>query len=463
MMRGRLIVCLIAGALSACGYDDRQAPPSVALPERWDFSATGPTWPDGHWWQGFGSQELDGIIVEAGSANGQVAAATARVRQAAALTRIAGAPLFPSVNVGSAISRDSENGSGTFGSSSGTFGDLTLSASYEIDFWGRNHATLAAAKESLKASEFDRQVLALTITAGAADAYFEILSVRERLALAQQNVANAHAVLNQVEARARAGTALAREVAQQRALLATQEATIPPLAQAETATLSALAVLLDKPPQSILVSGTGLDALGAPALGAGLPADLLTRRPDIAAAEARLAAADANIAVARAAMLPRVNLNGSVGPQIAAVSGESLATGLLYGLAAGLTQPIFNGGALAGQKDLAVAQKEELVAEYRTALVSAVADVETALGAVNRLKLQEAKQEAVVRESQRAFDLADTEYRAGAEELLTVLDVQRTLFQAQDGLVQLKLARLEAAVALFKALGGGWNVADTGR
>ncbi len=452
-----IIGSLLALSLASCNYSDHTNLPAIAAPPRWNFSSSATAWPDENWWRSFDSPELDALVAKVQNANPDIAASIARVHQATALARIAGAPLVPSLGLGADASRDSDNGSGTFGSSSGSFGDVTLTVGYEIDFWGKNHAALAAASHSLEASVFDKRVITLTTTAAAADAYFQILSLRERLALARANAANARQNLQQVEARAQAGTALAREVAQQRALVATQDASIPPLAQQETEAAAALALLLDKAPQSVSVSGRTLDHISVPAIGAGLPSELLARRPDIAEAKARLAAADANIAVAQAAMLPNVQLNGSVGLQVAAYTGATAGTGILYGIAAALTQPIFAGGSLAGQRDLTIAEKEELIANYHKAAVTAFSDVQKALGSVTRLTQQEGSQLTVVQESQRAVDLAQAEYRAGGGDLLTVLDVQRILYQAQDTLAQLKLARLEAAVTLFKALGGGWG------
>ncbi|MBS0220794.1 MAG: TolC family protein [Proteobacteria bacterium] len=183
---------------------------------------------------------------------------------------------------------------------------------------------------------------------------------------------------------------------------------------------------------------------------------MLERRPDIAAAEAQLAAAKANVAAARAAMFPRISLTGTAGVQSAALSTVTGGTSFLYALAAGLTQPIFDNGALAGQLDYAKARQEELVAIYRAAVLAAFADVQKAVQAVASFARQQAAQEVAVAESRQAFVLANAQYHAGAEDMLTVLDTQRTLYAAQDQLEQVKLSRLLALVGLYKALGGGW-------
>ncbi|HEY0185053.1 MAG TPA: TolC family protein [Rhodopila sp.] len=285
----------------------------------------------------------------------------------------------------------------------------------------------------------------------------QVLGAHDRLAIARDNLANAREVLRVVEARARDGAALTREVAQQQALTDTETAAIPPLAQAETEARTALALLLDRPPQAFAVRGTGLDGIAAPAVAPGLPAALLARRPDIAEAEAQLAAADANVAAARAAMLPRIDLSGLAGVQQAVVSGATGGSSFLYTLGAGVTRPIFDNGALAGQRDVAIGRREKLVARYRGAVNAAFADVEKTLQAIDHAAREATAQESEVAQSRRAFALAQTEYRAGAADLLTVLDTQRSLYAAQDALAQTRLARLQAIVALFKALGGGWQ------
>ncbi len=459
-MRRLVALPLMSIALAGCAYNPSSDRPSVDLPATLataPVSAAAP-WPDAAWWRGFNSTELDRLIGEAQTRNQDLAAAVARIHQQAALARVAGAPVLPSLGISADAVHQSSNGSN--GGASGTFADATLTASYELDLWGVNSAAFAAAKASLAASRFDREAVTLSVTAAVADSYFQLLSARERLAIGRENLANARAVLNQVEARARAGSALARDEAEQRALVATQKAAIPPLEQAETEALASLALLLDRPAQNFTVAGGSLDAIVAPPVEPGLPSELLTRRPDIATAEAQLAAASANVAAARAAMLPKIDLTGAGGILSAAVSGAGGGTNFLYTLAAGLTQPIFDNGALAGQRDYAIGRREELVAQYRRAVAAAFADVQRALQAIDHLTRQQIAQRRAVDQSRRAFALDQTQYRAGAEDLLSVLDTQRVLFSAEDQLAQIRLARLQAVVGLYKALGGGWKQGD---
>jgi len=206
-----------------------------------------------------------------------------------------------------------------------------------------------------------------------------------------------------------------------------------------------------------------LTDLAVPRVAPGLPADLLTRRPDLASAEAQLAAANANVAAARAALLPGIQLTGSAGLASNVLLNFLNAPTATLALGASLVQTVFDGGRLSGQVNVAASRERELIESYRKSILAALADVESALASSSRTVDQELLQEQVVGEARRALRLAEIRYREGADDLLTVLDAQRTLFQAEDQLAQIRLARLQASIGLFKALGGGWNVTDPPR
>jgi NodT family efflux transporter outer membrane factor (OMF) lipoprotein len=242
-----------------------------------------------------------------------------------------------------------------------------------------------------------------------------------------------------------------------------QRAALLPLETQARQTAAALAVLLGRTPQGFAPDAAGvaetLGELAIPEVAPGLPAELLARRPDLASAEAQLAAADANVAAARAALLPGIQLSGSAG--LASTALLSLANPAnSLGLTAALAQTLFDGGRLRGQVETARSRRRELVETYRRAVYDALREVEEALGNTDRNRRQEETQLLIRDEALRGLRLAELRYREGADELLAVLDAQRTLFQAQDQLVQFRLARLSGAVDLFKALGGGW--ADPG-
>ena len=443
----KLFIFLLTG-LVGCATTSPTLTPQVAPPAAYHEAPTpGAVTLTADWWRSFDSAELHALAGEALAGSPDLAIAAERVRQAEAQVRVAGASLFPSLDLGFGTrkARDSESSS------------TTLSASYEVDLWGRNAADVRGAEASLRATAFDRDAARLTLLAGVATAYFEVLSLRGRLAVSRDNLAISERVLGVVEARARNGAVSPLDVARQQAAVLSQRAGLLSLEQLERQTLGALAVLVGRLPEGFDVKAATLADLAVPSIHPGLPAELLVRRPDLASAEASLAAANADLSAARAALLPSIQLTGSAG----VASGALLAflggpsTGLA--LAASVLQPIFDGGRLKGQVSIAESRERELVESYRKAILSAFADVESALAASSRLTQREALQVQVEARAREALRLAEVRYREGADDLLSVLDAQRTLFDAQDQLALTRLDRLEASVALFRALGGGWR------
>jgi multidrug efflux system outer membrane protein len=287
--------------------------------------------------------------------------------------------------------------------------------------------------------------------------YLQVLSLRDRLEIARNNVSNAERVLALVQAQSRAGAASRLDLARQRAALAGQRAGIPDLEQQERAAEITLAILLGRPPQDFSVKQNGLEGIAMPDIAPGLPSELLTRRPDIRRDESRLAAANANVAVARAALFPSIRLTGSTGAQSSALQSLFDGPNLLANLGLSLTAPIFDGGRLANQRELAIAQQQELVQVYRFTVINALSEVEKALGQIESLEQQYKLKRTEVEQARVAFELSEVRYRIGAEDLMTVLDTQRALSDADTALGQLKLQRLQATVTLYKALGGGWQ------
>lgn len=213
-----------------------------------------------------------------------------------------------------------------------------------------------------------------------------------------------------------------------------------------------LATLLGRAPQGFDVATTALADVGVPLVALELPSAVLVRRPDIAAAERRLAAADADVAVARAAMLPQITLGAGSGFE----SGRlpRLFDDPIYSLASALTAPIFAGGRLAGEREYAIARREELLAGYRGTIVAAFAEVEQALATIDTLERETTAQAEALRQAEIAARLAESCYRAGAETLLVVLDAQRTLYSAQEDALTLRQARIDGAITLYRSIGG---------
>jgi NodT family efflux transporter outer membrane factor (OMF) lipoprotein len=423
-------------------------------------------WPDPVWWRGFGAPELDGLMAEAMSANTDIAAAEARIRQADAQVRITGAALLPSIDLTAQALRQ-QSGGASAASITGvgrttrirvsSSDRLVLSASYEIDFWGKNRAATEAAQQAASASRFSAGTITLTTQASVANTYFAMLAAQDQLALQQQNLEIAGRVLRVIRDRVSVGTATGLDLAQQETVLAQQQAQVPPLQQLVEQNRNSLGTLVARPPQTITVAGGVFNQLAVPRVAPGLPAEVLARRPDVLTAEADLAAAQANVVVARAQLLPAVTLTGSGGFTSLALENLLRPGSVVFNIAGGLTQPIFQGGALRGQVRFNEARAAELLAVYRGAILAALVDTENALVALRQTTEQERLQAAAVRMAERAYAISEAQLNAGTIDLVTLLNTQQTLFSARDTLAQARLARLQSAVGLFRALGGGWG------
>jgi outer membrane protein, multidrug efflux system len=474
-MIGRIIfsVMPLALLLGACDLGPDYQRPEVEMPS--EFRATPATeataWPSEDWWRGFGSPELDALIEQARVQNFDIAAAIARVRQADAQVRIAGAGMLPAITATAGASWQQVGATRGFtgvsrgGSTTSTidirdYSFSPLNVAYEVDFWGLNRAARQAAVSSAMFSRFDQQVVALTVVTNVANAWFTALGLADRLAVAQRNLEDAEQTLAVIRGRLDAGTASALDVAQQETLVAGERAVIPGLRNQLEQQLIGLGILVGRTPEAIVVRPGSLDTLSLPLVSPGLPSSLLQRRPDVAEAEALLVAQNFDIKVARAAFFPSIQLTGSYGFANAALNTLFTPGGTLVSLAAGLTQPLFDGGTLRGQLEQFKGRYDELLANYRKAVIQAFTDVENALTAWRFTTEQETLQRRAVALAQRAADIARAQMLAGTVDITTVLQAETTLFADQDTLAQVRLARFQALLNLYKALGGGWVAPD---
>ncbi|WP_273829196.1 efflux transporter outer membrane subunit [Pseudomonas sp. SBT1-2] len=466
-MKAPLSLIAASLLLVACSGPAPRPDSGLQAPPAWHSPHTAAAQQDNRqWWTRFGSPELERLVEQARLGSHDLAAAMARVRQAQASAVIAGAPLLPAVNGTFNANRQKlmrGNGYSQLNADSNNkavdYFDAGLSASYEIDFWGGKRAARDSALLGVQASEFDQATVELTLLSGVANSYAQVLSLREQSRIAELNLANAQSVLRLVQTRYDSGSATALELAQQKSLVAAQQRQVPLVRQQTEEALITLAALLGRPVQSLTLSDQPLARLNWPDIDAGVPSDLLARRPDIAGAEARLAAARADVKVARAAMLPSVTLTANLGS--GANQFDDVLRSPFYNLTAGLVAPIFNNGRLSAERDRATARQQELLESYRAAIVNGFADVEKALNSIRGLDQQRQWQDEELRQAQRAFEISQSRYQAGATDLLTVLETQRTLYTAQDQNVQLRLSRVQSSIALYKALGGGWKTLET--
>lgn len=450
-MLTRHALLLLPLLLVGCSLDTPVPHSGVVTPSQWTHAPAQARWPERTWWQQYQSPALDTLLSRAEAGNPDLAAAASRLSQAEAQLRQARASLMPQAGAGLDAAR-----SGTGDSSSGSYG-ASLTTRYQLDFWGRNQAVAEAARATLLATEFDTRTLTISIQASVVSNWLQILENRQRLTLARDSLTNAERVLQLVETRYRFGAADSLQLSQQRTLVAQLRASLPGLEQQALQLRNSLALLLGQTPGTPLPAPPPLWDVRLPAVTAGLPAGLLDRRPDIRASEARLRAANANLTAARAALFPDISLTGQFGVQSTALGTllSNPATG--WSLAAGLTQSVFDGGALRAQVALSQARQQELLVEYRRTVLGALAETDTALGAVQQAGQRYRHLEQANAQARRAFDLAEVRYRAGAIDLQTLLDTQRTWYQSQDVLTQQRAAWLLASVDLFRALGGGWQ------
>ena len=451
---------IVVSCLTGCTLQASRQP-APTLPEKFTQATdtTAAKWPSRDWYRDFGSAELDDLIDQAVANNLDLQAAHWRVQQALERAKQAHAGLYPSVDGLGNINY--LTGHSSSGGLHETDWSALLSASYEIDFWGKNRAAQDSARDSLVASQADRDTLALTTLAAVANEYFQLLSLRERLELARANVDAARNLEQIVAARYSAGLANPSEVAAQNAALAATQLQIPDLERQADESVNALASFLGRQPEGFSIQGMSVEALKEPTVAAGLPAELLKRRPDIRVAEANLAAASADTVVARAALYPSLSLTlqgGIANPAVNAAVNSLSGVGPSLNLGGALTQPLFDAGRLRSQSREAQAKEQEALTGYKSALIAALVDVENSLGALRHLDEAREAQDANLRESTRAYDAAQARYQQGSGDFLSVLEAQKVLFAARDQYSQYKLARLQASLAVCKALGGGWQV-----
>nr|WP_253610490.1 MULTISPECIES: efflux transporter outer membrane subunit [unclassified Bradyrhizobium] len=451
----------IAMSSAGCVLTQDLPDPALDVPSQYKYAGKPDAPPPLDWWRGFRSTELTQLMEEAETVNLDIAAAVSRIVEADAQARQAGAALLPSLSGSGSETYSRTSGSSASGLSIGgrevVNYSVSLSASYQLDFWGQNRDALQAAEETATANRFDRDVVALTTLSSVANAYFQVLASQDRLRTSQSNIASAQRILDAIKERRKAGTGTDLDVAQQESVVANQKALVPSLRQTLDQNINALAVLVSRPRESVRVTGGSLNQIAIPRVTPGLPSELLTQRPDIRRQEAQLASATANIGNARAQFFPTIQLTGNGGYQSSALVSLFQPHAAFFQLVGSATQPIFDGGRILGNFQYTQARQDELLQAYRKTIVQAFADVDNALYSIKQTTIRLQLQRDVLASSRRAFELAEQQLRAGTADIVAVLNVQQTLFQAEDALWQAQLARLLAIVSLYQALGGGWE------
>jgi len=452
-------------AVAGCILDTERPQLSLDVPEHYREAKRAPeaAVPQLDWWRSFRSPEMTSLMEQAATANFDIAVAIAQIVQADAQVRVAGAPLLPTLDYNASdtatkLSRQipSGGGGGGGGSPYSRLYTTSLSASYIVDFWGKNRAALNAAVETSAASRYNKEVVQLTALSTVANTYFQILAAEDRLRIARRNLADASRILFLIQQQFGAGTASDLNLAQQEALVESVRATIPPLEETRRQNIAALAVLVGQSPERFNTRAGGMSTVAIPRVTPGLPSELINRRPDVRQAEQQLKSADYSVESARAAFFPTIQLTGQLGFESAALRALFGPGAWFYTAAASLTQPLFDGGVLLGQFELQRGLQAQYLQAYRKSVLSAFSNVEQALIAVEQTAAQETIQAKVVSSSRRAFVLSEQQMNSGTVNMVTLLQVEQTLFTAEDQLAQVRLARLLAVISLFQALGGGW-------
>jgi multidrug efflux system outer membrane protein len=338
---------------------------------------------------------------------------------------------------------------------------LGLSASYIVDLFGRNRALAEAADLNAIASRYDRDVVVVATLASVANTWFQLVASQDRLRLAREDIRVAQNVLDAINARVAVGTATALDQAQQESVVATQRASVPPLEQVVQQNRNLLAVLVGRTPERMTVRGGSLNSLKIPQPRVGLPSQLLLRRPDVASAETHLAAEHASVTAARLAFFPTINLSASLTSSSLVLANLFNPNSIAASLVEGLTAPIFTGFNLEGQLEQTRGRRTELLENYRKAILTAFSDVENALIASQQTANHERLQRIAVDAARRAYQITQQRLREGTIDVVTLLNTQTTLFQAEDQLIQVRLQRFLAAGQLYQALGGGFTLEDS--
>lgn len=458
-MRRALIGLTALSALTACTTPGpRTAPPaaaSVTPPAGWRAAAApSEDAAAAEWWKAFGDPHLSDLVAAALAYNADLGAAEARVREAEAQARQAGAALLPSLTASAGIQKQRELSAFGRPETLQAF-QPQVQVAYEVDLWGRVRAADAAARASLQASRDARDGARLSVSAAVARSYVALLSLDAQLTTARATLASRQESAARARRRAREGVTSDLELRQAEAELEAAAQRVPALELAIRRQEGALALLVGQTAQAI--PRGSLAGLVIPQPGAPLPSALLNRRPDIAQAEASLVAADASLTSARAAFLPQVRLSAA-GGELSVLHVDTLT---VWSVGASVLAPLFDGGRLRAQSDAAAARRDQAAFAYRKAVLTAFSEVESALEGTGRLAEQEA---AAVRQraaAASALDHARKRYQAGYVAYLEELDAQRGVLATDLALTQVREARLQNAVALYQALGGGWT--ETGR
>lgn len=469
MNRNYLFLLIFLLSLTGCSIWPAFVRPKTELPEKWNATPTQNLQIGERWWTLYNDSALDALVNEAFEHNRDLALAVARVDEARALWRVADSQRSPLVDATAQRDRTRSSEVAPIPIPASALERnayrAQLNVSYELDLWGRLRGASNAARAELLATEAARETVRLALSADVARAYFTLLALDEQIAVTQRALGLREDNLKLQRVRNTAGLTNDFQLRQLEAELAAAQAQLPALERSRTAEELAFAVLLGRSPRAIVESAVKRESKPMhaplptllPITPEGLPSDLLLRRPDIVQAEQRLIAANARIAVARASLFPRIALTGYLGTESRALGDLFSGPSLIWQLAAGLTQPIFQSGRLFNEADAVKAREQQTLAQYQKAVQEAFREVQQALSAQTRAR------EIFEAETTRTTALRDTvrlariRYDNGLVSQLEVIDAERNLLAADLNRADALRARRVAVADLVRALGGGWS------
>ncbi|MGB5064007.1 MAG: efflux transporter outer membrane subunit [Candidatus Competibacter sp.] len=457
-MHKTLLAAALGVALTGCAVGPVYERPEVPIPAQWEVDLqTANDLANTAWWEQFRDPVLNNLIQTALQENKDVQIAAARVEEYIGRYGVTRSTQFPQVgaNAAGARTRNTENGGVTLGENPTNSFQVDLGVSFELDLWGKLRSATEAARAQLLATEEAKRTVILSLVSRLANSYVQLLDYDKQLAITQATLQTRGESVRINGLRFKAG--LISELDYQQAVAEYQNAAVQvPLLERQIAQQeNAISLLLGRNPGRIS-RGVTLDLLTLPQIPGGLPSDLLERRPDIRQAEQQLIAANALIGVAKAAFFPSISLTGFLGTASTDLSDLFKGPSNTWQFAGQLLQPIFTGGALTGQLQVAEAVQQQALLNYQQVIQKAFAEVDDSLIAVGKLREQLKDEALQVKALQRYLDLATLRYQNGYSDYLTVVDAERNLYTAQLQYVQDQGTLYTAMVSLYAALGGGW-------
>lgn len=463
-MKLLLIPFLLAAAAHAA-VGPKYEPPKIETPAQYR-EGQGGTGDLRRWWTVFHDPALESLIERAQRSNFDLRLAETRLAEVRAARGVSRAGLLPSVNTSAATYRSrgalvlpgQQRSSILSATETGIF-QAGFDASWEIDLFGGQRRALEAATGDVRAADEARRDMMVTVAAEVARNYAELRGLQKRLGIARKNIDIEQRTLDLTRVRAKAGLGTELDAERASAQLDTTQAAVPALESQIRQAIHRLSVLIGQEPNALaeeLGKAAPIPA-APPAVPAGLPSELLLRRPDLRRSEAELAAATARIGVARADLFPRIFLTGTAGRQSTDFTSLSLGLGNYFSFGPSVKLPLFSGGRIRSNIQISEARQQQALLRYQQAVLNALADVESALVAAAQERDRYSRLSDAAQSSQTSVDLASELYTRGLSDFLSVLDTQRSLYAVEDQQVQSEQAVVLNVIALYKALGGGWE------